>query len=405
MKKIALLIFSAIAAFCLCACGARHTPAITESSELAGVWYGCGNALGKGSDYRADNLCLSINSDGSFILSDPEQGTDLLQGTASIGSKNTITITADSFSEAHYPHGWEALEQEGSLSYQAPDTEHLLLTCDDISYFFEKEDAATDRLTGTSVSPLLDIAETDIWYSSPDEANGGRTYELALYDSCAELSVLRPGGEKPAELITNFLYYENEGSDFTFYTWRDDSMDLPEIFGSLPEGISQVQMTLSAQDETLTMEYDGKVLPFYNNVIYGLDTSSAAYYLNNTCFNWDFDGTQHFCWFATDAGTGDLCLFLSDGKKEDPAANTICGQINVEESGRAILFHFDRSRSKLTADRDSALFKRFKALDQENDHALRIPFTLTASKLKLKTKKYFGRNYTFKLRAYTAPAE
>ena len=404
MKKITLLIFSVMVVCCLAGCGGRHKPAITESSELAGVWYGCGNALGKGGDYRADNLCLTVNGDSSFILSDLEQGTDLLRGTASIDSKNTISIVPDAFEEAHYPHGWEDLAQESSLSYQAPDTEHLLLTCDNVSYFFEKEDAAAMPTDETSVSPLLDIAETDIWYSSPDDSDAGQAYELALYDSYAELSVIHPESEKPAELITNFLYYENEGADFTFYTWRDDSMRLPDVFASLPEGISQIQMTLSVQDEALAVEYEGKTLPFYNNVIYGLNTSSAAYYLNNTGFHWNFDGVRHFCWFSTDAGTGELCLFLSDGKKEETAANVICGQIEVDESGKAVLFHFDKARSKMTADKDSALFKRFKTLDQENGHELRIPFTLSESELKLKTKKYFGRNYTFELSAYTVPA-
>lgn len=94
------------------------------------------------------------------------------------------------------------------------------------------------------------------------------------------------------------------------------------------------------------MEYDGKSLSFYNNVIYGLNTSSTAYFLNNTCFYWTFDQTRHFCYFATDDADGSLCLYISDGARNDTQANTICGQVTVNEAEKSILFTFDRKKAE-----------------------------------------------------------
>lgn len=55
----------------------------------------------------------------------------------------------------------------------------------------------------------------------------------------------------------------------------------------------------------------------------------------------------------------------------------------------------------MTADKNSRLFQSFRTLDGENGNALQIPYTLNGSELKLKTKKYFGKNYTFDLEDYT----
>ena len=146
------------------------------------------------------------------------------------------------------------------------------------------------------------------------------------------------------------------------------------------------------------MEYDGKSLSFYNNVIYGLNTSSTAYYLNNTSFRWNFDGSSHFCRFFTDQGTGRLCLSIADAKEEAEADNTICLEVTVDEADKSLLLYFDRSRSKTTADRDSALFQYFKTMEKEHGNPLRIPFTLKDNRLKLKARKYFGKNDTFDLK-------
>ena len=402
MKKIFYLICCVLTIFfCLTGCSSKK-PAITDTSGLAGAWYGCGNALGKDSSFRADNLCLSIDNQGGFVLTDTEQSADLFHGTVSIDSKSNISITADPAYDNRLPKGWEELGSSGNIAYRAPDTEHLLLTYGDISYYFVKEGTSIQEKAATSVSPLLDIAETDIWYSSPDTPESTSVYELALYDKYAELYYIDTESGEQGTLLTNFLYSGNEGDTFSFYTYRDDTAQLPEIFDGLPEGISEIEVRLSVSNEVLSMEYDGKSLSFYNNVIYGLNTSSTAYFLNNTCFYWTFDQTRHFCYFATDDADGSLCLYISDGARNDTQANTICGQVTVNEAEKSILFTFDRKKSRVSADKDSSLFQTFRTLDEENGNVLRIPFTLKNTKLKLKTKKYFGRNYTFALEDYSS---
>lgn len=400
MKKLFYLSCCVLAAFlCLTGC-AGQKPAITDSSELAGSWYGCGSALGKDSAYRAGNLCLSIDDKGALILSDLEQSADLFHGTISIDSDSQISITEDAAFDNRLPKGWEDFSGHGNFSYQAPDTGHLLLTYGDISYYFIKEGA--DDRTDISLSPLLDIAETDIWYTSPEESASDSIYELALYDNYAELSSLRADDGGQGTFLMNLLYCDNEGEEFSFYTYRNEDTELPEIFDSLPEGVSRINLRLSSSNESLAMEYDGQSLSFYNNVIYGLNTSSTAYFLNDTCFYWRFDKADHFCHFATDDGTGALCLFISDGKPDDTDANIICMEVTIDEKDSSILFAFDRQRSRLIAAKDSALFRYFKALEEEHGNPLRITYKLKDSKLTLKARKYFGKNYTFDLEDYSS---
>lgn len=380
----------------LIGCGSKK-PAITDSSELAGIWYGCGNALGKDSSFRADNLCLSIDSQGSFILSDIEQNADLFCGTCSIDSDSRLSLTEDTLSDHRFPAGWEDFNGKDSFSYRAPDTSHLLLTYNDISYYFEKEDTSMEKKADTSVSPLLDIAETDIWYSSPENTDSTFVYELALYDKYAEIYSIDPEGNIPGTFITNLLCYGNTEDQFSFYIYRDDTMDMPDIFASLPEGISEITVRLSSSDETLNMEFDGNSLSFYNNVIYDMNTSSTAYFLNNTSFSWKFDNASHSCYFSTEEATGALYLYISDQEGEASDANVICLKTTIDEAGKCILFDFDRKKSRQTADKSSALFQFFKALENEHGNPLRIPFKLNDTKLKLKAKEYFGQNYTFVL--------
>ena len=148
------------------------------------------------------------------------------------------------------------------------------------------------------MSPLLDIAETDIWYTSPDDVTSDFVYELALYDKYAELYSVSPNGDEPGTFITNFLYCGNEGEDFSFYTLRDDSMELPDIFTDLPEGISEIDLRLSVSNESLTMDYEGNTLSFYNNVIYGLNTSSTAYYLTRDLVSLEIRPDRPFLLFC-----------------------------------------------------------------------------------------------------------
>ncbi|MCD8019391.1 MAG: hypothetical protein LUF92_07345, partial [Clostridiales bacterium] len=394
--------------------------------DLAGSWIGCGNAVGKDNGYRAENLSLSITEDGTFILSDIEQGTSLYDGSFTLDTKEkTISVTNKDDSYNTLPTGWDSFVSGDSVSYLAPDSSHLILTYSDVSYFFEKQDDSSSNKAESSGSALIDIADTDIWYSGDEisddtDASGNTsaddglvdtitnnesdnvvTYELALYDKYAEIYAI-DSETSTSTFLTNFLYYSNEGDTFSFYTYRDEAIELPEIFTGISQGLSQVDLKLTMEEENcLQMNYNGNALSFYNNAIYGLHTSSTAYYLNNTCFTWRFDKTDHFCYFSADVETGRLSLYISDGGEGDADGNTICCNITIDEATSEIILDFDKAASKKTADKKSDLFQTFKKLAKENKNGLRISFILKDdSTLRLKAKKYFGKNYTFALSDY-----
>lgn len=401
MKKLLYLISSILViGLIFTGCGSKTPARGMDSSAFAGIWNGCGNALGKNHAYRCENLSLQIGKDGTFTLSDIEQGTHMFSGTFSADQKNRISISASEDSQNILPHGWKAFDEKDTLDAQMPDQNHLILTYDTISYYFEKENSSTADMASTTVSPLLDIAENDIWYSS-QEPGSDYIYELALYDKYAELYSLKAGDTSKGTFITNFLYQSNTDNQFTFFTRKNDRMRLPKMFSSLPEGLSQITLELSSSNEALHMTYEGQTLSFYNHVIYDTNTSSTAYYLNNTCFYWVFDDTRHFCHFSTDEESGRLYLVISDDPQEKTdAKNSIRGQIVIDEGGKAIIFKLNKQTSKKTADKHSALYQTFRKLDKGNKEGLRIPFTLKENRLKWKTKKYFGKNYTFDLTDY-----
>lgn len=396
MKKVLYFICcTALAIFTLAGCGKETS---TDSSALAGVWNGCGNAIGKDGKYRAENLSLTIGDEGSFLLSDMEQSISIIDGTFSFSGKNGLSLKQDEKSAAKLPKGWEKLSEKDKLLYEMPDKDHLILTYNSVSYYFEQEEIISAQMIEGSISPLLDIAETDIWYTN-DDVTGSGIYELALYDRYAELYLLPSDSSEKGTFLTNFLYYDNEGENFNFYTCRQADTSLPDIFSGLPEGISQVSMKLSVSDEALHLEYDGKTLSFHNNVVYGKNTSSTAYFLNNTCFYWPFDNANHFCYFATEPKSRSLYLYISDGTEGQTDANVICGKITVDEGSKKLIFTFDKKMSKQTADKDSELFQSFKALE-EGGGVIRIPFSLDGTRLKFKTKKLFGKTYIFDLVDY-----
>lgn len=403
MKKTLYLISSIlIIGLLFTGCGGKTPAKGMDSSAFAGVWNGCGNALGKNQSYRCENLSLQIGKDGTFSLSDIEQGTCMFSGTFSSGQKNRILVSADKDSQNKLPNGWKSFNEKETLETLMPDQEHLILTYDEISYYFEKENVSTADMASTTVSPLLDIAENDIWYSS-QEPGSDYIYELALYDKYAELYSLKAGDSSKGTFITNFLYQSNTDNQFTFFTYKNDRMRLPQMFSSLPEGLSQITLDLSSSNEALHMNYEGQTLSFYNHVIYDTNTSSTAYYLNNTCFYWVFDDARHFCHFSTDAESGKLYLVISDDSPDKSGKkNTIYGQIVIDEGGKSAIFKLDKKASKETAEKSSSLYQTFLQLDKENEEGLRIPFTLKENRLKWKTKKYFGKNYTFDLTDYHA---
>ena len=133
------------------------------------------------------------------------------------------------------------------------------------------------------------------------------------------------------------------------------------------------------------------LLPMLLILLYAFTTQG------NDIVNFSFT-LDHFIRFFTDQGTGRLCLSIADAKEEAEADNTICLEVTVDEADKSLLLYFDRSRSKTTADRDSALFQYFKTMEKEHGNPLRIPFTLKDNRLKLKARKYFGKNDTFDLK-------
>ena len=331
-------------------------------------------------------------------MSDIEQNSIISSGTFTIDSDSKITVQSDDNETGSLPKGWEATQESSELSYLLPDSDHLILTMNEISYVFEKSEGndaeATD--TETTVSPLLDLAENDVWYSNNGETTEETTYELALYDKYAELySVDSVSGN--SAFITNFIYLSNEGDSFSFYTSRKKDRQFPAFLQELPEGISKIDLKLTASDESLIMDYNGQTMTFYNNVIYGLNSGSTAYSINDTHFYWSFDSVNHYCYFATEPDTDSMYLYISDSEADSDSANTIRGQITIDEAKQTIQFDFDKKASKLTADTDSALFKTFRKLDKSSDGKLIIPFKLNETKLNLKTKEYLGKNYTVNL--------
>ncbi|MDO5146526.1 MAG: hypothetical protein Q4D60_05960 [Eubacteriales bacterium] len=402
MKKLFYPVFIVLITF-FTLTGCDRQKAAVDSSDFAGTWNGCGNALGKDSRYRAENLSLSIGDDGSFHLSDIEQSTVLLSGTFSLIDKDALTVVQSADSLDRLPKGWEDFSPKDRLHYRMPDRHHLILTYDSVSYYFEQEEVILDQMEKGSVSPLLDMAETDIWYSSTGQSADDPTYELALYDRYAELYALPADNSKKGTFLTNFLYYSNEGETFTFYTCRDEKTPLPDVFSSLPDGISKVSMQISPSDDALTVTYEGRSLSFYNNVIYGQGTSSTAYFLNDNSFSWKFDGRNHFCYFATDPTSGALYLYVQELDENQEKTDAICGTITIDEGSKELIFSLNKKESKKTAGKHSPLFRFFRALEKPSGE-LRIPFTLKDSRLKLKTKKLLGQNYTFDLISYQPKA-
>ena len=65
MKKLLYLISSILViGLIFTGCGSKTPARGMDSSAFAGIWNGCGNALGKNHAYRCENLSLQIGKDG-----------------------------------------------------------------------------------------------------------------------------------------------------------------------------------------------------------------------------------------------------------------------------------------------------------------------------------------------------
>ena len=105
---------------------------------------------------------------------------------------------------------------------------------------------------------LLNLTENDVWYSKEDFTTDTNRYKLSLYDNYRELHSLdeKVATENEPAFVTNFFYLSSRDNEFTFYTYKDDSMNLPAVFKDLPNGFSKCTMKIHAENNALTLSYN-----------------------------------------------------------------------------------------------------------------------------------------------------
>ena len=165
------------------------------------------------------------------------------------------------------PDGSIAYLNSGStLSYTMPSENILVLTYDNVSYLFKKYKKGTQSDSANTTGPLLNLTENDVWYSKEDFTTDTNRYKLSLYDNYMELHSLdeKAATENEPAFITNFFYLSSRDNEFTFYTYKDDSMNLPAVFKDLPNGFSKCTMKIHAENNSLTLSYKGQNLLFTN---------------------------------------------------------------------------------------------------------------------------------------------
>lgn len=381
MKKI-LLTLSTL--FCLIlaitGCGNNISGNLGKSGkDLVGTWNGTGNALGKDKTYNSDGLCLTVEKDGTFTFSNSTNNITWLSGALHVKS-DQITLDLGDETPATLPKGWETLASKPVLEYTMPSANTLTLEHGKITYFFRKV-ISSDK-EEESESPLLTLAENDVWYSKEGKSNEDTTYALSLYDDYMELYKLDSKAVTSGEphFLMNFFYLSDKDSVFTLYTYRNKKMDLPDFLLNMPEGYGKVELNINSSNDAITLAYNGKNLTFYNNVIYGLSTDTDSSHLTDTSFQWLYDSVNYFCHIKANPETGALYLYISD--KEDSNAKTVRGEIRINEKKKVITYHFDKKASKKTAGKDSVLYQTFKKMDGKN-----IRYALIGNKLTLNLGK------------------
>ena len=286
MKKNFLLLFTfLILAALTTGCGNNTSGNLgKDGGALVGNWTGIGNALGKDSLYNCDYLNLSIDQKGTFTLKDITQNKTCLSGSLSVKSAK-ITLHANEDAATELPTGWDGLGSGSTLSYEMPAEDKLVLTYDNVTYLFKKQvDTTKQNSKSTATSPLLNLAENDVWYSRDGSDEDKATYELSLYDNYMELYSIdsRAATKGDATFLANFFYLSSRNNEFTFYTYRDSNMKLPAFLKDLPDGFSKSVITIKAENDSIIVSYNGRRLSFYNNVIYGLKTDNDSSALCDT---------------------------------------------------------------------------------------------------------------------------
>ena len=223
-----------------------------------------------------------------------------------------------------------------------------------------------------------------MWYSNDGSNEDKTTYELSLYDNYMELYSIDPKAatEGEATFLTNFFYLSSRDNEFTFYTYKEASMKLPDFLKDLPDGFSKSTITMKAEDDSITLSYNGKSLSFYNNVIYGLKSDSDSYRLCDTCFNWKFDSSNHFSYFTMNPDTNTLYLYVTDGAEDADEPKYVAGEVHINEKKHTITYHFDKDLSEESIGTDSNLYKIFEKMDKT-----KLSYTLKDKQLTLKLDK------------------
>ena len=182
MKKNFLLLFTLLLlALVGTGCGDKVSGSLgKDGAELVGTWNGVGNALGRDDSYSCDYLSFSIDKEGTFTLKDIAQNKTCLSGSLSAKSEKFSLDTGEE-TTAELPSGWDGLGSGSTLSYDMPTKDKLVLTYDNVSYLFEKQnDSSKQTSKNSSASPLLNLAENDVWYSNDGSNEDKTTYELSL---------------------------------------------------------------------------------------------------------------------------------------------------------------------------------------------------------------------------------
>lgn len=385
MKKNFLLLFTfLLLALVGTGCGNKVAGSLgKDSASLVGTWNGVGNALGRDDSYGCDYLSFSIEKDGTFTLKDIAQNKTCLSGNLSAKAAK-LTLDTESETASELPSGWDGLGPGSTLSYEMPAEDKLVLTYDNISYLFEKQKDTSKQSSKNTSSPLLNLAENDVWYSNDGSDEDKTTYELSLYDNYMELYSIDPKAatEGEATFLTNFFYLSSRDNEFTFYTYKDSNMKLPAFLQDLPDGFSKSVIVIKAADDSITLSYNGKTLSFYNNVIYGLKTDSDSYSLCDTCFNWKFDSANHFSYFTMNPDTNSLYLYVTNGTEDTEDPGYVAGEVRINEKKGTIAYHFDKELSEQSIGSDSNLYKKFEKLDNTT-----LSYTLKEKQLTLKLGK------------------
>lgn len=139
---------------------------------------------------------------------------------------------------------------------------------------------------------------------------------------------------------------------------------------------------MKAEDDSITLSYNGKSLSFYNNVIYGLKSDSDSYRLCDTCFNWKFDSSDHFSYFTMNPDTNTLYLYVTDGAEDADEPKYVAGEVHINEKKHTITYHFDKDLSEKSIGTDSNLYKIFEKMDKT-----KLSYTLKDKQLTLKLDK------------------